>query len=89
MTEREKFIEEIKGMHDDKLQDRTEMLIWLSAFAANNPRAPAHWQVDLCYDEWKERDSLWRYQAAFNDAYASAGYNVSETDRLAALPPNE
>ncbi len=89
MTERDKFIAEIKTLDDGPLQRRTENLIWLSAFANNNPRAPAHWQVDLCYDEWVSRGKSWRYQAAYNDAYESCGFEVSESDRQLALPPNE
>ena len=25
--------------------------MWLSAYAANNPRSDYHWQCDACYDE--------------------------------------
>lgn len=30
-------------------------MIWLSAYASNNPRSDYHWQCDACYDECKKR----------------------------------
>src|SRR5512146_2159618 len=36
---------------DEELVLEGERQIWLSAFANNNPRAPAHWRADAAYDE--------------------------------------
>ena len=30
--------------------EETERMIWLSAFANNNPRSDYHWRCDACYD---------------------------------------
>lgn len=84
---REAFNAEIKEMDDDALERRTSDLVWLSAFASNNPNAPAHWQVDDCYDEFHDRNLQWRYQRAWNKAYRLAGHEPSEYDVAAAQPP--
>jgi hypothetical protein len=69
-----------QSMDDDALVKRAEMQIWLSAFASNNPRAPAHAEADAASDEAHRRGKRWLYQRAWNAAYRSAGHEPSSTD---------
>jgi hypothetical protein len=39
-----------------QLEETTEQMIWLSAYANNNSRSDYHWQVDACYDECEKRE---------------------------------
>ena len=65
------FLDKIADLSDESLKDQCETLIWLSAYAANNPRSDYHWQVDACYDEFKKRDKLSLYQEAYDRASAT------------------
>lgn len=76
-------------MPDDKFVRLAETQIWLSAFAANNPRAPAHKQADAACDEARRRGKPWLYQRAWNAAYRSAGHEPSDAQIEAAEDPNE
>ena len=71
---RQQFFDKIAAMTDDALFEETEQTIWLSAFAANNPRSDYHWHADACYDEWQNRKKAERYTDAYNAAKASCGY---------------
>jgi len=68
MTTKEKqkrdYQQKIAYMQPDELFKETKLKIWLSAFANNNPKAPAHWEVDLCYDEWEKRGDKKSYSRA-------------------------
>jgi len=66
-----------KAKTDEEFVKDAEMQIWLSAFAANNPRAPAHVEADRAYDEAKRREKPWLYQRAWNEAYRSSGHQPS------------
>ncbi len=68
--------------------EKAEMQIWLSAFAADNPRAPAHKETDAAYDDARRRGKPWLYKRAWNRAYRSAGYDPSEND-IAGEQPQE
>jgi len=70
---RQEFVAKIAAMTDEKLLDHTEHMIWLSAYAGNNPRSDYHWQVSACYDEWTARDKAEQYTVAYEAAKASAG----------------
>lgn len=74
------------AMTDEEFLEKAETQIWLSAFASNNPRAPAHKEVDLAYDEAKARGKPWLYCRAWNRAYRSCGYEPSDHDLKAATP---
>lgn len=50
-----KYLEELKALTDEKLREACEQMIWLSAYANNNPRSDYHWQCDACYDECSRR----------------------------------
>ena len=39
------------------LRKESNQMIWLSAYANNNPRSDYHWQVDMVYDECKRRNN--------------------------------
>ena len=78
-----------KNMTEEEYLDNAERQIWLSAFANNNPRAPAHKEVDLAYDEAKRRDKTYLYQRAWNRAYRSCGYEPSDSEIAAARGPRE
>lgn len=45
-----------------------ETYIWLSAYAANNPKSDYHWMVDALYAEAKRRGKLDWYDTAFKKA---------------------
>lgn len=47
---------------------RAEQQIWLSAFAANNPRAPAHEETDRAYADAKARGKPELYERAWKAA---------------------
>ncbi|NTF54855.1 hypothetical protein G6L12_08110 [Agrobacterium rhizogenes] len=76
-----------EAMTDEEFLDRAETQIWLSAFASNNPTAPAHKEADRAYDEAKRREKPWLYKRAWNRAYRSAGYEPSAADIEAAKEP--
>lgn len=73
-----------QSKNDDDFVKDAETQIWLSAFAANNPRAPAHREADAAYEESRRREKPWLYQQAWNAAYRSAGYEPSDWDIKAA-----
>lgn len=75
------------SLDDAEYLRRAEMQIWLSAFASNNPRAPAHREADGAYDEAMRRAKPWLYKRAWNAAYRSAGHEPSEADEAAAQEP--
>lgn len=72
---------------DEDFVKAAEMQIWLSAFASNNPRAPAHNETGAAYAEAKRREKLWLYQRAWNRAYLSCGYEPSNSEIEAAKEP--
>lgn len=74
-------------MTEEEYLDNAERQIWLSAFANNNPRAPAHKEVDRAYDEAKRRGKTYLYQRAWNAAYRSCGYEPSDNEKAAARGP--
>ena len=72
---------------DDELVSEAETQIWLSAFANNNPRAPAHREANRASEEARMRGKPWLYQRAWNAAYRSCGHRPSDADIAAALEP--
>lgn len=74
-------------LDDAAFVDRAKSQIWLSAFANNNPRAPAHLEADAAYDEAERRRKPWLYKRAWNKAYSLAGHEPSEADLEAAKDP--
>ncbi|RNB59468.1 hypothetical protein EDM57_04825 [Brevibacillus gelatini] len=61
------YLEKLSNMDYESLLKETEDKIWLSAYAANNPRSDYHWQVDACYDEWSKRGDVKGYEKAYKN----------------------
>jgi hypothetical protein len=67
---KQKYLNEISKMTDEKLHDETRHKIWLSAFATNNPKSDYHWMVDALYDEWCDnRLKPEGYKKAYDEEY--------------------
>jgi len=62
------YLAKIAAMTDDELEKEAERMIWLSAFANNNPRSDFHWMVDAIWDECKSRNDTTIYDRAFGAA---------------------
>lgn len=77
-----------KALDDDAFVAKADQEIWLSAFAANNPRAPAHKETDAAYAEAQRREKPWLYQRAYNRAYISCGFEPSQSEIEAAKEPS-
>lgn len=73
-------------MNDDEFVEEAEMQIWLSAFAASNPKAPCHKKAEEFYSEAQRRGKPWLYQRAWNKAYRSCGYMPTAEEIAAARP---
>ena len=66
------YINKISKMTEEELHDETRQMIYLSAYAANNPRSDYHWQCDACYDEWVEnRKNPDGYTIAYKEEYTA------------------
>lgn len=62
------YLARLAAMDDEELQRECAGKIWLSAYAANNPRSDYHWHVDACYDECQRRGKPEIYQQGYNRA---------------------
>lgn len=60
------YVDKILAMTDEQLFAETKQMIWLSAYANNNPKSDYHWQVDACYDAWCIRSKKEQYEKAYN-----------------------
>ena len=49
------YIDGLASMSDDDLRKACNKMIWLSAYANNNPRSDFHWKCDACYAECDKR----------------------------------
>ena len=58
------YLDKLKAMDDKQLRHTCEEMIWLSAYAGNNPRSDFHWQCDACYDECCNRGKTYIYEQA-------------------------
>lgn len=63
------YLDKIAKMTDKELHDETKDKIWLSAYAANNPRSDYHWHCDATYDEWNRRNNIDGYRKAYDKVY--------------------
>jgi hypothetical protein len=52
------FLKQLADGDDAFLFEQCKHFIWLSAYAANNPRSDYHWQCDACYDECDRRGKV-------------------------------
>jgi len=71
---RTEYLARLQAMTDAELRDETEHMIWLSAYAANNPRSDYHWQCDLTYKIWMGRNKIDEYSRAHKAVMAQCGY---------------
>lgn len=62
------YLSRLQTMDAAALQKECEDRIWLSAYAANNPRSDYHWQCDACYDECVRRNQPNIYKTAYESA---------------------
>ncbi len=60
------YVDKVAALDDEKLHEETKKFVWLSAYAANNPRSDYHWMVDACYYEWLRRENPDGYSAAYD-----------------------
>lgn len=67
------YVAKVMTMTEDELYRETERAIWLSAYAANNPRSDYHWHVDVCYDECIARNKPELYQRAYDENVRKVG----------------
>ena len=72
---KEAYRKKLEAMADDELFKETEQMIWLSAYASNNPISCYHWQCDATYVEWKRRKGDDKnYALAHKKVMAECGY---------------
>jgi len=62
------YLSKLEKMNEKDLFKETEMQIWLSAYAANNPISDYHWKCDACYDVCASRNRVDIYQKAWEMA---------------------
>ena len=62
---RSAYVEKLQAETDGRLREVAEQMIWLSAYANNNPRSDYHWQADAVYDECQRRGK----PGIYNDAH--------------------
>jgi len=53
---RTEYRDKLAAMTNAQLSQECEDMIWLSAYANNNPRSDYHWMVDATYGEALARD---------------------------------
>lgn len=61
---KQEYLDKLSGMDDDSLRKACEEMIWLSAYANNNPHSDYHWQCDACHDECVKRNKREIYSSA-------------------------
>lgn len=65
---RREYADKISAMTDDELFKEAEQNIWLSVYAANNPRSDYHWHCDATWSESQRRNKPEIYSKAFEKA---------------------
>lgn len=68
------YLAKVTAMDDEALGEAAEQIIWLSAYANNNPKSDFHWQADAIYDECQTRKKGEIYTDAYDRAKASCGF---------------
>jgi len=66
-TPKVEYLKKIVQFDDKLLFSECKNMIWLSAYANNNPRSDYHWQCDACYDEGKRRNKPEIYKKAYKE----------------------
>lgn len=62
---RQDYVDKLRAMTDTELSAACDQMIWLSGYAANNPRSDYHWQADACWDEANRREKPQIYAKAY------------------------
>ena len=65
------YLDKLSTMDDAQLREACSHMIWLSAYANNNPRSDFHWQCHACYDECAKRDKVFIYEQEYRKLIAS------------------
>lgn len=65
---RQAFADKLAAADEAGYLKIAEDYIWLSAYAANNPRSDYHWMCDACYDEARRRGRPELYKRAWERA---------------------
>jgi hypothetical protein len=65
------YVFNLQSMTEEKLFETTKKMVWLSAYAGNNPRSDYHWQCDRVYDEWIRREKSDMYDRAYKEVLKS------------------
>lgn len=68
------YINQLRLMDLEKLSEETKKMIWLSAYASNNPKSDYHWQCDACYGVIEEKKLLGLYDKLHKQVVAECGY---------------
>lgn len=66
------YVTKVAEMTDHDLALECDKMIWLSAYAGNNPRSDYHWQCDVCYHECERRGKPEIYSNAHEALVADA-----------------
>lgn len=74
MADKALFGERLRGLSDEDLRAECEKYIWLSAYAANNPRSEYHWMCDATYAEGERRGKPEIYKRAYRTVLRQEGY---------------
>lgn len=69
----QEFVATLPAMDDAALLKAANEFIWLSAYAANNPRSAYHPMCDAVYDECQRRDRPDIYSTAHATQVRQAG----------------
>lgn len=65
---RQEFADKIASLDGPTFVREAAGVIYMSAFAANNPRSDYHWQADACYSEAARRGDPSLYERAWKSA---------------------
>jgi len=69
------YLDKLAKMDDKQLREACKQMIWLSAYANNNPRSDYHWQCDACYGECVKKGKVYIYEQEHEKLVAEArGY---------------
>ena len=68
------FVAKLATLTEAELFDEAKKYIWLSAYAANNPRSAYHWMCDATYDEARRREKPEIYSKAHKATMRQEGY---------------
>lgn len=65
------YLRKLVVMTNEQLRKECDSLIWLSAYANNNPRSDYHFKCDACYDECERRKRPDIYKKSYDEILQS------------------